>query len=52
MVSSIISVEKTCPVCGSKFVVDKSVAERDLCCTPGCFLKSTSSGLQGNCVQV
>ena len=46
-----INVEKTCPVCGSKFVVDKSVAERDLCCTLGCCLKSMSGSSQSNCVQ-
>ncbi|WP_198003741.1 hypothetical protein [Methanococcoides burtonii] len=47
-----ISVEKTCPVCGNKFVVNKSVADRDLCCTLGCCIKNTSSGLQGNLAQV
>lgn len=36
------SVENTCSICGSNFIVDKSVAKSDLCCTPGACLKSTS----------
>ncbi|NPE28869.1 hypothetical protein HNV12_13070 [Methanococcoides sp. SA1] len=40
MVISMINVEKTCPVCGCKFVVDKSLAERELYCTLGCCSKA------------
>ncbi|WP_445474196.1 hypothetical protein ACT9XH_07345 [Methanococcoides methylutens] len=34
-------VERTCPVCGNKFVIAKSVAERELYCTIGCCTKAS-----------
>ncbi len=29
-------VEKTCPACGRKFIVEERVAHRELYCTLGC----------------
>ncbi|WP_167879412.1 hypothetical protein [Methanococcoides sp. NM1] len=33
-------VEKTCPVCKNKFVVDKKVADREMYCTLRCCSKA------------
>ena len=32
-------VEKTCPVCGGKFILDAKVGHEELGCTLGCCLK-------------
>ncbi|WP_167879766.1 hypothetical protein [Methanococcoides methylutens] len=33
-------VEKTCSVCGNKFIVSGKIADRELFCTLGCFSRA------------
>ncbi|WP_167880923.1 hypothetical protein [Methanococcoides sp. AM1] len=33
-------VEKTCPVCGDKFVVNEKIGDRELFCTLRCFSRA------------
>lgn len=45
-------VEKICPACGDKFIVNEKVADRELFCTLGCYSKIMGNEPEGVVLEV